>query len=64
VSLCSPREVFVGTRGWRLPVRFLWQGHQLWVSRSSCPLSLLFLLVAVKNVAAENLLRVLDYLLL
>lgn len=40
------------------------QGGHLWVSRCSRPLSLLLLLMAVKDVAAEDLLRFPGHLLL
>lgn len=39
-------------------------GDHLWVGRSSWHFSLLFLLMAVKNLVAENLLHVPGYLLL
>lgn len=46
------------------PGRLWVQGDHLWVSRRSCPLGLLLLLMAVKDVAAEDLLGIPGYLLL
>lgn len=63
-TLCQPLPPRSGARGLLSPVRFQGQGVHLWVGRRSRPLGLLLLLVAVINVAAENLLRVPGYLLL